>query len=94
MGDLNSTAVDNYNNDSVERANTVLKANNILGVHVLGEKKKNGFTNVPTTMMCRIVTPTHLRKEWKRGTPTQLPVILMFSTLPRPNITGSRNQES
>ena len=32
----------------------------------LGEKK-NGFTNMLTTMLCEIVTPTHLRREWKLG---------------------------
>ena len=44
-------------------------------------------------MMCEIVTPTHLKKEWKWGAPTHLPVILMFSTLPKPNKTGSQKQE-
>ena len=76
MRNLVPTAVDKNNNNSVERANTILKANNILGAHVL--KRKNGFTNVPTTMMCGIVTSTHLRKEWKWGVPTNLPVILIF----------------
>ena len=57
------------------------------------KKKKNGFTVGPGTMMCGIVTPTHLRKEWKWGAPTYLPVILMFSTLPKPNITRNQKQE-
>lgn len=35
---LDSTAVDDNNNDSVERANTVLKINNILGDHVMEER--------------------------------------------------------
>ena len=64
MGDFDPTAVDKNKNHSVARANTVLKANIILGAHVLKEEK-NGFTNVPTTMMCGIVTPIHLRKKWK-----------------------------
>ena len=34
------TTVDNINNNSVERANTVLKANNILGAHVMEEKEE------------------------------------------------------
>ena len=40
MGDLKPTAIDKNNNDSVERANTVLEPNNILGAHVLEEKEK------------------------------------------------------
>ena len=40
MGNLDPTAVDKQNNDSVECANTVLKANNILGTHVLEEKEE------------------------------------------------------
>ena len=40
MGDLNPTAVDGNNNDSVERANTVLEANNSLGAHILEEKEE------------------------------------------------------
>ena len=39
---MKSTAVDKNNNHSVERANTVLKPNNILGAHVL-EKKEELF---------------------------------------------------
>ena len=38
MGDLDPTAVDKNNNNSVERANTVLNANNIVGAHFLEEK--------------------------------------------------------
>ena len=44
-------------------------------------------------MMCGIVTPTHLRKEWKWGGPTHSPVILMSSNLPKPNITESQKQK-
>ena len=40
MGDLNPTTVGDDNNNSVEFANTVLKANNILGVHVMKEKEE------------------------------------------------------
>ena len=40
IGNLDPTAVDNNNNNSVERANIVLKANNILGAHVMEEKEK------------------------------------------------------
>ena len=40
MGDLDPTAVDENNNNSVELATTVLKANNILGAHVLEETKE------------------------------------------------------
>ena len=40
IGDLNPTATDNKDNNSVERANTVLNTNNILGAHVMEEKKK------------------------------------------------------
>ena len=40
MGDLKPTAVDKNNNNSVERANTVLEANNILGAHVLKETEQ------------------------------------------------------
>ena len=38
--DFNPTAIDKNNNNSVERANTVWEANNILGAHVLEEKKE------------------------------------------------------
>ena len=38
IGELYSTAVDNDDNNSVERANTVLKTNTILGAHVMEEK--------------------------------------------------------
>ena len=37
---MDLTVVDENNNDSVERANTVLKANNILGAHILEEKEE------------------------------------------------------
>ena len=37
---LDPTAVDDNNNNSVERANTVLKANNILGAYVMEEKEE------------------------------------------------------
>ena len=37
---MNSTDVDNNNNNSVKRANTVLKANNIVGTHVMEEKEE------------------------------------------------------
>ena len=57
------------------------------------KKWKNGFTNGLTTMMYEIVTPTRLQNELKWGTPTNLPVTLMFSTLPKPNITGSPKQK-
>ena len=40
MRDLNPTAVDKNNNNSVERANTILKAKNILGAHILEKKEK------------------------------------------------------
>ena len=40
IGDLDPTAVDNKDNDSVERANTVLKTNNILDAHVIEEKEE------------------------------------------------------
>ena len=40
MGDLKPTAVDENNNSSVEHANTVLEIDNILGTHVLEEKKE------------------------------------------------------
>ena len=40
MGDLKPTGVDENNNDSVEHANTVLKPNNILGIHVLEEEEE------------------------------------------------------
>ena len=40
IGDLDPTAVDNNNNNSVERANTVLKTNNILGAYVMEEKEE------------------------------------------------------
>ena len=39
MGDLDPTAVDKNKNNSVERANIVLKANNIIGAHILEEKE-------------------------------------------------------
>ena len=42
MGDSKPTAVDKNNKNSVERANTVLESNNILGAHVL-EKKEEWF---------------------------------------------------
>ena len=61
--DLDPTAVDDKDNNSVEHANIVLNTNNILGAQVMEKKMENGFTNVPTTMMCGIVTLTHLRKE-------------------------------
>ena len=35
MGDLKPTAVDENNNNSVERVNTILEPNNILGAHIL-----------------------------------------------------------
>ena len=40
MGDLKPTAIDENNNNSVERANTVLEPNNILGAHILEEKEE------------------------------------------------------
>ena len=40
MGDLNPTAVDKNNNDNVERVNTKLRVNNILGAHILEEKEE------------------------------------------------------
>ena len=51
MGDLKFTAVDKNNNDSVERVNTVLKPNNILGAQFL-EEKNNDFTNGLTNIIC------------------------------------------
>ena len=62
--DLNPTAVDENNNNSVKHANTVLETDNILVAHVM-EKRKNGLTNELTTMTCGIVTPTQLQKELK-----------------------------
>ena len=38
IGDFDPKAVDNNNNDSVERVNTLLKASNILVAHVMEEK--------------------------------------------------------
>ena len=92
MKDLDPTAVDKNTNASVEHANTELEANNSLGSPIV-EEKREWFTNAPTTMMCGIVTPTHLRKGIEMGSPIHLPVILMFSTLPKPNKTGSQKQE-
>ena len=40
LGDLDPTTVVDNNNNSVERANTVLKTNNIPGAHVLEEKEE------------------------------------------------------
>ena len=40
IGDLKPTAVDKNNNNIVERANTILEPNNILGAHVLEKKRK------------------------------------------------------
>ena len=40
MEDLKPTVVDENNNDSVERTNTILEPNNILGSHVLEEKEE------------------------------------------------------
>ena len=39
IGDLDPTTVNDNDNDSVERANTVLKTNNILGAHIMEEKE-------------------------------------------------------
>ena len=43
MGDLKPTAIDENNNNSVKRANTVLEPNNILGAHILEEKTKRFY---------------------------------------------------
>ena len=59
MGNFKSIVVDENDNNSVKRANTILKPNNNLGARVL-EKRKNVFTNELTTMMCGITTSTHL----------------------------------
>ena len=96
--DLDPTTVDDNNNNNVEHANTVLKTNNILGAHIM-EKKKNGFINVTTSMICGIVMPTHLRErngmEMKGGGGggTHSPMMLVSSKLPEPNIAGSQKQE-
>ena len=91
--DLDPTAKDKNNNDRVERANTVLKANNILGVHVLEEKEGWLYKCADNYNVCNSDSPTYLRKEWRWEAPTHLLVILMFSTLPKPKITGSQKQE-
>ena len=98
IGDLDPTAVDNNNNNSVERANTVLKTNNVPGVYVMVEKEERFYKCANNyDVMYRIVIPTHLRKEWKLGEGgrggTHSPVILISSNLPKPNITGSQKQE-
>ena len=61
--DLDPTAVDDNDNNSVEHANTVLKTNNILGTHVMEEKEEWLYQCPNNYMMYGIVTPTYLRKE-------------------------------
>ena len=92
MGDLKPTAVDKNNNDSVERINTVLEVNNILSAHVPEEKEECFYQQADNYDIWNSdsYSPT---KGIEMGTPAHLPVTLMFSTLPKPNITESQKQE-
>ena len=89
MGDLDPTAVEENNNNSVERGNTVLEVNNILGARILEEKEEWFYwcANNYDLWNSDSYSP---KKVMEMGAPRHLPVIMMFSTLPKPNITGSQ----
>ena len=91
MGDLKPTAVNKKT--IVWNVSTLYWNLTTSLVPTSWKKRKNGFTNELTTMMYEIVTPTRLQKELEWGAPTNLPVTLMCSTLPKPNITGSPKQK-
>ena len=52
------------------------------------------FTSGLTSMNCEIITHTHLQKEMRWGAPTHLMLTTVFSTLPKPTITGNCHNTS
>ena len=57
------------------------------------EEEGDVFTSGLTSMICGIITPTHLQKEMRWGAPTHLMLTTVFSTLPKLNITGNWRQK-
>ena len=88
IGDLDPTAIDDNNNNSVERATTVLEANNILSAHIM-EEKEEWFYQCANYYDVWNSDSDPPKKRMEMGGPAHSPVILMFLILPKPNITGS-----
>ena len=92
MGDLDPTAIDKNNNNSVERTNAELEANNSLGAHIPEEKDEWLYQCANNYDMWNSDSYSP-KKGMEIEAPTHLPAILMFSTLPKSNITGSQKHK-
>ena len=60
---------------------------------ILEEEEEDGLYSRLTSIISDIITPTHLKKEMKRGSQTFLMLMSVFSTLPKPNIMRNQRQE-
>ena len=62
LGKVKPVVVHENNHGNTKLANTGLKSNNIL-VPISWKKRKDGFMDGLTSMMCGTITPIHLRKR-------------------------------